>query len=85
LPATPYAMALWELADDPDDPNEMAKARAAVRSLERRGLVRTYTGRDSRRYIDTTVIAAGFGDGFSVVYEPEASSRVWSGMWVYRG
>lgn len=74
---------LWELADDPDDPNEMAKARSAVRGLKRRGLVRTIRMGDPERIVHTTTVEAvvDFSAG-PAVYEPVASGREWYGTWV---
>ena len=54
---------LYRLADDPDDPNEMAKARSAVRGLERRGLVRVTSMPDNEygRTVATTVVIGEVG------------------------
>jgi hypothetical protein len=74
---------LWELADDPDDPNEMAKARSAVRGLERRGFVRTMRDADPDRLVSTTVIIGEVGSlAGGVDYVPMPSSRAWYGTWV---
>jgi hypothetical protein len=73
---------LWQLAADPDDANEMNKARSAVRGLERRGLVRTCQMSDPDRLVDTrTITAIGF-NGWTPVYGPTENSREWYGLWV---
>ncbi len=74
-------MPLHALADG-DDPNEMAKARSAVRGLERRGLVETMRRPDPDKLVPTTAIVAAVGDGFQVSYHPEPTTRQWSGMHV---
>lgn len=73
---------LHELADDPDNPNEMAKARSAAHGLERRGLVHTCRDTDPNRLVHTTVITAEVTAGFNMVYVPEPSAREWHGMFV---
>jgi hypothetical protein len=73
---------LWHLADDPDDPNEMAKARSAVRGLEGHGLVNTARMSDPDRRVDTTVVFAEVGSDGRVHYYGEPASREWSGMHV---
>jgi hypothetical protein len=73
---------LHELADDPDDPNEMAKARSAARGLERRGLVLIASMTDESRLIDTTVVTGSVGGDWSTSYTAEPTQRVWHGMHV---
>jgi hypothetical protein len=71
---------LYKLADDPDDPNEMAKARSAVRGLQQRGLVYVDRGADPDRLIESTVIGVERYRGTTPIYEPIPSSRAWSGL-----
>lgn len=52
-------VALWDLVDDPGDPNEMAKARSEVLGLERRPLVDAAPVTDQRWQVDMTSIFAG--------------------------
>lgn len=83
-----YWVPLHELADDPDDRNEMAKARAAVRSLERRGLVDTERMADPRRRIETTSIyvelTGSLEGGLEDIYTAAPNSRTWFGLHVCR-
>jgi hypothetical protein len=77
-----HELADAEGLDDPDERrNEMAKARAAVRSLERRGLVKTIRGPDHSHLIDTTVIVSAVGSDLRLVYYAEANVRAWHGLW----
>jgi hypothetical protein len=79
-----YWVPLHKLADDADDPNEMAAARSAARGLERRGLVRTITHYpDPGREISTTVIVQEGFRGWEPLYQPETTTRVWVGMHVH--
>jgi hypothetical protein len=79
-----YWVPLHKLADDPDDPNEMAKARSAARGLERRGMVRTITRyTDEERRVDTTVISWERMRGWEPIYEPMETTRAWVGMHVH--
>ena len=71
---------LYKLADDADDPNEMAKARSAVRGLHARGLVYLDRGADSERLIESTVIGVERYRGSTPIYEPIPSVRAWSGL-----
>jgi len=73
---------LWELAEDPDDINEMAKTRSTVRGLERRELVRTMRDADPTRRVDTTVIVGEVLSLAGVDYTPTPSTRAWYGTWV---
>jgi hypothetical protein len=75
---------LWQLAGDPDDANEMAKARSAVRGLERRGMVVTCRMSDPARLVSTNVImvTGTVGSGWTPCYGREATSREWHGLWV---
>jgi hypothetical protein len=71
---------LWKLADNPDEPNEMAKARSAVRGLERRGLVDTWQDHDPRRRVEIRRVQLV---GWPPVYAlAPAIPRAWFGMWV---
>jgi hypothetical protein len=73
---------LYRLADDPDDRNEMAKARAAVRALRERGLVTTWRQRDEDRSIEGIVIGVARYRGSVPVYGPIQRTRAWSGLHV---
>lgn len=73
---------LHELADDPDDSNEMAKARSAVRGLERRDLVETMRDTDPDRLVSTTTIEAVATPALTTVYMPQANARAWYGLHV---
>jgi hypothetical protein len=75
---------LYRLADDPDDPNEMAKARSAVRGLERRGLVEVASMPDHEydRRVPTSVVRAEVGTDWDMTYRDEPTTRLWSGMHV---
>lgn len=73
-------MPLWELADDPDDPNEMAKARSAVSGLERRGLVGVWRGQDPSRRTETNRVQ--YVGSPPVLAVAPAVPAVWFGMWV---
>ncbi len=80
-------MPLWQLADDPDDPNEMAKARSAVVGLERRGLVEVWQDQDPKRRSMTArrvQRVAYNGDGFKTGLELDTviGGVTWHGMWV---
>jgi hypothetical protein len=77
---------LYELADDADDPderkNEMAKARSAVRALERRGLVHTIRMADPYHLVDTTTIMSEVRADWSIAYVAEPNTRAWYGTFV---
>jgi len=78
---------LHELADidgldDPDERrNEMAKARSAIRGLEKRGLVTTIRDPDPDHRVGTTSVFATLGEDFRPVYYAEANDRAWYGLW----
>ena len=76
------AIPLHELADDPDDVNEMAKARSAVRGLQRRGLVVAWRDSDPDRLVDTTTIVAEVTADWKMAYAAEPNVRAWSGLHV---
>jgi hypothetical protein len=89
---------LHELIDDyddldwPDRDYAMSSARAAVRGLERRGLVETFSMTDYDKHIATTVVMHDgdiatpadniLGARFEPSYSAMPTTRTWFGMHV---